>query len=142
MQTLTMQAAVLAGALLHPLISRSAPATGALSPDFVLKDVRGHDLSPSDYRGDTVIISFRASWFGHCCESPSQLNAVASLTGVDAPVLLGVNLDGDVGRAAAVAESLRLSFRMLVDPGQSLGRLYRVDDPPRPAREIKELQSQ
>jgi hypothetical protein len=92
------------------------------------------------------------------------LNAIASLPGVDAPVLLGVNLDGDAGRAAAVAESLHLSFPMLVDAKQSVGRLYRVDDPPLTcwsiatqgarrragdmnpmpelARQIKELQSQ
>ena len=77
-----------------------------------------------------MVISFCASWCGHCRESLSQLNAIASLPGVDAPVLLGVNLDGDTGRAAAVAESLHLSFPMLVDAKQSVGRLYRVDDPP------------
>ena len=83
------------------------------------------------------------------------MNAIASLPSVDAPVLLGVNLDGDAGRAAAVAESLHLSLPMVVDAKQSVGRLYRVDDPPltllvdprRPgalaavARQIKELQS-
>ncbi|MCJ7451922.1 MAG: TlpA family protein disulfide reductase [Steroidobacteraceae bacterium] len=165
MQTLTMLAAVLAGALLYPLISRSAPATGSLAPDFVLKDVRGHNLRLSEYRGDIVIISFWSSWCGHCRESLSRLNAIASLPGVDAPVLLGVNLDGDAGRAAAVAESMHLSFPMLVDAKQSVGHLYRVDDPPLTllvdrdgrvrgawagdtnpmpelARQIKELQSQ
>jgi len=49
-----MLAAVLAGALLHPVVSRSAPATAALAPDFALKDVRGHNPRLSDYRGAWV----------------------------------------------------------------------------------------
>jgi thiol-disulfide isomerase/thioredoxin len=73
----------------------------------------------SEYRGDTVVISFWTSWCRHCRESLSQLNAITSLPGVDAPVLLAVNLDGDAGRAAAVANPM---------PGL--------------ARQIKELQSQ
>jgi len=125
-----MLAAVLAGALLYPVISRSAPATGALAPDFVLKDVRGHNFRLSEYRGDTVVISFWTSWCVHCRESLSRLNSIASLPGVDVPVLLAVNLDGDAGRAAAVAESMHLSFPMLVDARQSVRHLYGVDHPP------------
>ena len=46
-----------------------APATSALAPDFVLRDVRGHNLRLSEYRGETVVISFWASWCGHCREA-------------------------------------------------------------------------
>jgi peroxiredoxin len=160
-----MLAAALAGALLYPLISRAAPAQGAVAPDFVLKDVSGHNLRLSEYRGDTVVISFWASWCGPCRESLSQLNAIAAQPGAEAPVLLGVNLDGDAGRAASVAESLHLSFPTLVDAKQSVSRLYDVDElpltllvdrdgrvrgawagdtnpMPELARQIKELQSQ
>jgi peroxiredoxin len=160
-----MLAAALAGALLYPLISRAAPAQGAVAPDFVLKDVSGHNLRLSEYRGDTVVISFWASWCGPCRESLSQLNAMAAQPGAEAPVLLGVNLDGDAGRAASVAESLHLSFPTLVDAKQSVSRLYDVDElpltllvdrdgrvrgawagdtnpMPELARQIKELQSQ
>jgi peroxiredoxin len=160
-----MLAAALAGALLYPLISRAAPAQGAVAPDFVLKDVSGHNLRLSEYRGDTVVISFWASWCGPCRESLSQLNAMAAQPGAEAPVLLGVNLDGDAGRAASVAESLHLSFPTLVDAKQSVSRLYDVDELPLTllvdrdgrvrgawagdtnpmrelARQIKELQSQ
>ena len=112
-----------------------------------------------------MVTSFWASWCRHCRESLSQLNAIASLPGVDAPVLLAVNLDGDACRAAAVAESPHLSFPTLADAKRSVGGLYRVDDPPLTllvdrdgrvcgalaedtnsmpelARQIKELQSQ
>jgi len=75
------------------------------------------------------------------------LNAIASLPSVDAPVLLGVNLDGDAGRAAAVAESLHLPMVVDVVSTASMNRPSRCwsirDGRVRGAvaRQIKELQS-
>ena len=75
-----MLAAVLAGALLYPLISRSAPATGALAPDFVLKDVRGHNLRLSEYRGDTDRDDrVRGAWAGDTNPMPELARQIKEL---------------------------------------------------------------
>ena len=51
--------------------------------------------------------------------------------GADAPVVLGVNLDGDAGRAASVAQSLGLTFPDACRlRSQSVGRLYDVEKLP------------
>jgi peroxiredoxin len=82
-----MLAAALAGALLYPLISRSAPATGARAPDFDLKDVCGHNLGLSEYRGDTVVISLlvdrdgrvRGAWAGDTNPMPGLARQIKEL---------------------------------------------------------------
>jgi peroxiredoxin len=160
-----MLAAALAGALVYPLLSHSAPAPSAVAPDFVLKDTTGHNQRLSEYRGDTVVLSFWASWCGPCRETVAQLGGLVAAPGVEAPVVLGVVLDSDADLAASVAKSLSLKFPTLVDAKQTVARLYDVQQlpltvlidrdgvvrgvwagvsPPAPdlARQIKELQSQ
>jgi peroxiredoxin len=133
MQTLALAAAVLLGALVYPLVARSstAPVPGAaLAPDFVLKSTDGRNLRLSEYRGDVVVLAFWASWCGACREALAGLNDIAAAPGADRPVVLGVSLDGDAGRASSVAQSLGLRFPTLVDSRQDIGRLYDVETLP------------
>jgi len=130
LHTIAMLAAVVAGALLYPLMARSTPAAGAAAPDFVLKDLAGHNLRLAEYRGDVVVLAFWASGCGPCRDALSQLNALPVASGGDAPVVLSVNLEGDPVRAESVANSLHLKFPTLVDAKQSVGRLYDVEQLP------------
>jgi peroxiredoxin len=125
-----MLAAALAGALIYPMVAHAGPAVNKAAPDFVLKDTTGRNLRLSEYRGDTVVLSFWASSCGPCREAVSQLSELAAAPAVEAPVVLGVNLDGDAGLAASVASSLHLKFPTLVDARQSIGRLYDVEQLP------------
>ncbi|HEX7374276.1 MAG TPA: TlpA disulfide reductase family protein [Steroidobacteraceae bacterium] len=130
-QTLAMLTAALAGALAYPMLARAAPAPGSAAPDFALKGIDGKNLRLSEYRGDTVVLSFWASWCGPCREALLQLNSVAAGQGAaGAPVVLGVNLGDDPDRAASVAGSMHLNFPTLVDTKQAVGRLYDVDKLP------------
>lgn len=125
-----MLAAALAGALAYPLLSRAAPGAGAEAPDFVLKGIDGRNLRLSEYRGDTVVLAFWASWCGECRASLLKLDALVGTAGDGAPVVLGVNLGDPSERAAAVAGAMHLRFPTLVDSRQSVGRLYDVDELP------------
>jgi len=133
MQTLALVAAVVAGMLAYPLAVRGAAAPmadGAAAPDFVLKSTDGRNLRLSEYRGDVVVLTFWASWCGPCRAALTELNAMPAESDSGRPVVLGVSLDGDVGRAASIAQSLGLKFPTLVDTRQAVGRLYDVEKLP------------
>jgi peroxiredoxin len=127
---LALLAAMLAGLLVFPLASRAAPARGESAPDFALKSTGGENLRLSEYRGDVVVLTFWASWCGECRQTLTTLNAVAGAGGDGAPVVLGVNLDGDSSRAASVAQSVGCRFPTLIDTRQQVGRLYGLDHLP------------
>jgi peroxiredoxin len=133
MQTLALAAAVVAAMLACPLVLHAAatPARdGAVAPDFALKSTEGRNLRLSEYRGDVVVLTFWASWCGPCRAALTGLNTRPAQPGGERTTILGVNLDGDAGRAESIARSLGLTFPTLVDARQSVGRLYDIEKLP------------
>ena len=133
MQTFALAAAVIAGMLAYPLALHAAATplrSGEPAPDFTLKSTDGRNLRLSEYRGDVVLLTFWASWCGPCRGALTELNSRPVQPDGDRATILGVNLDGDAGRAEAIARSLGLIFPTLVDTRQSVGRLYDVEKLP------------
>jgi peroxiredoxin len=130
LHTLALLAALLAGLLVFPLVSRAQPAVGEPAPDFALKSTGGENLRLSEYRGDVVVLTFWASWCGECRQTLATLNGVAGSPADQVPVVLGVNLDNDISRATAVAQSVGCRFPTLVDTRQKVGRLYGLEHLP------------
>lgn len=108
------------------VVSKIAPEIGAQAPDFALRDLRGNEVRLSEYRGKTVLLTFWATWCGPCrLEMPAFEDRYQELKD-DGFIVLGVNYDEPVEDVRTFRDELGLSFPLLLDPGGSVQRLYRI----------------
>lgn len=112
------------------VVSKIAPEIGAQAPDFALRDLEGNESRLSDYRGSTVLLTFWATWCGPCrLEMPTFEDRYQELKD-DGFTVLGLNYDEPVEDVSAFRDELGLSFPLLLDPGGSVQRLYRISGYP------------
>lgn len=108
------------------VVSKIAPEIGAQAPDFALRDLRGNEIRLSEFRGRTVLLTFWATWCGPCrLEMPAFEDRYQELKD-DGFIVLGVNYDEPVEDVRTLRDELGLSFPLLLDPGGSVQRLYRI----------------
>lgn len=108
----------------------AATAVGANAPDFTLKTLNGPNLRLQEQRGKVVLVNFWATWCGPCRKEMPHLNRIAAKYKSAGLVLLGVNVDDDVRKAAEVAEKLNVNFPVLLDTDKSVSKLYDLNAMP------------
>jgi thiol-disulfide isomerase/thioredoxin len=69
------------------------PEVGGIAPDFTLKDLRGHDVKLSEYRGHVVLLDFWATWCPPCQETIPELVSVEKKYKNKGIVVLGISID-------------------------------------------------
>ncbi len=108
----------------------AAPTQGKPAPDFALKTFDNGNVRLSEFRGEVVVVNFWAAWCGPCQQELPRLNDLYQRYQRAGLVLLGINLDDDLGRAHDMAQRLALSFPMLFDPSKEIGRSYALEAMP------------
>src|SRR5262249_30272325 len=121
--------AALCGGLLASSAAQ-ADLAGATAPDFVLKSLAGENLRLSEYLGEVVMLNFWASWCGSCRQEMPQLDRLYATYRSAGFVVLGVNVDDDVARALGVANALKVSYPMMLDPKKSVAPKYQLGELP------------
>jgi peroxiredoxin len=117
--------AVLAGT------ASSAIAPQATAPDFTLHAMGGGaNLRLKEQRGRVVMVNFWATWCGPCRQEMPQLNRLYEKYKSSGFVLLGVNVDDDVAKAAEVAAKLGVTFPVLLDTEKTVSKLYDLSTMP------------
>lgn len=66
---------------------------GSVAPDFTLPDINGNEVSLSDYKGKTVLLTFWASWCPTCRAENKHLAEVYPKYKNEGFEILGVSLD-------------------------------------------------
>lgn len=113
--------------------SAAAPAaltTSTLAPDFTLARMGGGNLRLQEQRGQVVMVNFWATWCAPCREEMPHLDRLYQKYRASGFVLLGVNVDDDVGNAVALAQKLGVRFPVLLDTDKKVSRLYDLNAMP------------
>lgn len=111
-------------------LSLSAIAPSATAPDFTLRSMNGPNLRLQEQRGRVVMVNFWATWCGPCRQEMPHLNRLYEKYRASGFVLIGVNVDDDVRKAADVAAKLGVNFPVLLDTDKKVSRQYDLSTMP------------
>ncbi|HET6372606.1 MAG TPA: TlpA disulfide reductase family protein [Candidatus Polarisedimenticolia bacterium] len=100
------------------LVGRPAPA-------FILRDMKGGEVSLSDLRGRVVVLHFWATWCPMCRSEMPALQEF-SRAHPENVIVLGVNLGERKKTVAAYQADLGLTFPVLRDPRGKVAAAYGV----------------
>jgi|SRR5579862_2687206 len=112
-------------------VGADAPSmVGKDAPDFVLKATDGTNLRLSEFRGQVVLVNFWARWANDSRREITALNRINTTYQRAGLVVLGISVDEDVRRAHEFADSMRVSYPMMLDSGEDIGRDYQLGKMP------------
>jgi peroxiredoxin len=108
---------------------RATELDGKPAPDFHLTALDGRALSPADFRGKKLVVTFWASWCGPC---RLELPALAKFyqqthRGTADYEVVSISVDDDRAAAETAATQLKVPFPVLLDPTSKTLQAYGVD---------------
>ncbi len=113
-----------------PSLAAAPTLIGKDAPDFVMKSRDGTNLRLSEFRGQVVLVNFWARWAGDSrMEMPAldRINTTYERAGL---VVLGISIDEDLRRAREFADSMKVSYPLMFDPGSQIGQDYLLQKMP------------
>lgn len=96
------------------------------APDFKLKDLKGNEVSLSDYKGKKVFLNFWASWCPPCKAEMPDLEKLYQETKDSDLVILAVNLGEERATASKFVRDNKLNFTILIDDTNFVSMKYNV----------------
>ena len=101
---------------------------GNPAPDFTLRDLKGNQVSLSDFKGKPVVLNFWATWCSPCRVEIPHLEALYAKYKDQGLVILGMNTETDYAKVKRFAVP-RMSYTVLLD-GSTQARGYDVSGIP------------
>lgn len=117
--------------LLAPLHRALAePTIGQPAADFALRSLDDANVRLSEHRGEVVLLNFWATWCGPCRQEMPLLNDLHVKYQRAGLTLFGVNIDAPAAQAAEMVRTLKVTYPILIDDRQNVGRLYAIGSMP------------
>ena len=102
---------------------------GQLAPNFKLKTLEGKTLKLSNFRGQTVLLNFWASWCPPCKSEIPDLNEFYLEHKMENIVILSVNMtyaEKSVQKVQAFQNMYKIKFPIMLDESSDIAELYGI----------------
>ncbi len=99
------------------------PRIGSLAPDFTVKDA-DRSVTLSQFRGQTVVLNFWATWCPPCVEEMPSLVQMQQRLKDKGVTVLAVSVDADEGAYHRFLKDHRVTFLTVRDADQKSNNLY------------------
>ena len=115
----------------RPKVEQAAAQTlvGQSAPDFKLKSLKGEPVALSDFKGQTVLLDFWASWCPPCVESLPHLGRLYGQK-QDGVKVLAINLMEDKAQVETFAKMQNINIPILLDESGDVAQKYHVSSIP------------
>lgn len=104
-------------------------ATSQAAP-FNLPSRAGKSVALADLKGQVVLINFWATWCGPCRKEMPLLEQIQKKYAPLGFTMVGVNVEEDTRLMEAFLKDVPVSFPILLDPANSVSKLYNVSAMP------------
>ena len=103
-----------------------APKIGSPAQGFTATTTDGKQVSLSSYKGQSVWLTFGASWCAACVAEAPDIQAASEKFKAKGVVVLAVSISEDSATVKDYADRVGLTFPMIADPDTAIASLYRV----------------
>ena len=106
--------------------SRFVPWSRPETPALALKDLESRERSLPQYRGKVLLVNFWATWCEPCRDEMPSIGRLRSQLAEQPFEVLAINYGESAGRIRDFIARERLDLTVLLDPGQTVARAWRV----------------
>jgi cytochrome c biogenesis protein CcmG, thiol:disulfide interchange protein DsbE len=103
-----------------------APKIGAPAQGFSGTTIEGQQVSLSSYKGQSVWLTFGASWCAACVAEAPDIQAAYEKFKAKGVVVLAISISEDSATVKDYADRVGLTYPMIADPQTTIASLYRV----------------
>ncbi len=105
-------------------------AAGLTAPHFIAADMNGQTVSPSAFKGKTLLLDFWGTWCGACIQLIPSLKTIYDTYGGPDFEILGIANDTDRDKWKKMIADKGMNWTHVIDPEGKVAILYNVKSYP------------